>query len=355
MQVFKEYRWTDDRDFLNRMTTHIYRALDWLNSADSDGDSIPEGGSTYDYEKPFPGAFIYSASCYLGALKTGIEVAKIQQNVELQKEYTVRFEYVQRKVIELLWNGKYFIKQLNPRTGEKNPNSFIAQFAGDWLSQLCGLGNTLPKEYVQTGVQSILRMHVRAFKPVPPMEVTPDGKCATRHCFIIQHEPYIGMEAIYEGFVDDGLDVIKRVYDVAWEQNKSPWNQSLNYAAPTGEQGFLVTYMTCPATWHVLNALAGATLDVPNQTLHLSPKVWKSEVRSQKSELSMPIFFSKFWAWLDYDKSTGTAKLRVIKTFGKPITIRQVLIRYPDGKEKLLNLKSPILMEVGKSVTVNLR
>ncbi|MDI6784072.1 MAG: GH116 family glycosyl-hydrolase [bacterium] len=356
MQVFKQYRWTGDTNFFNRMAPHIQRALAWLESADKDGDSVPEGGSTYDYEKPFPGAFIYSASCYLGALKTGIEVARINGDTALQKKYKTRFTLVQKKVIELLWNGKYFIKQYNPKTGEKNPNSFIAQFAGDWLAQLSGLGNTLPKSYIQTGLENIIKMHLNKFKPVPPMEVTPDGKCATRHCFIIQHEPYLGCEAIYEGFVDAGLDVIKRVYDVAWELNKSPWNQSLNYLAPDGQQGFLVTYMTCPATWHVLNALAGATLDVPNQTLHLCPRVEanpKSEIRDPKLNLKIPIFFSKFWAWLDFDSVKGIAKLKVIKTFGTPIKIKQILIREPDGKEKLLKLKSAVSMQPGKSVTLN--
>jgi non-lysosomal glucosylceramidase len=360
MQVLKEYRWTGDKDFFNRLAPHIHQALAWLESADKDGDSIPEGGSTYDYEKPFPGAFIYSASCYLGALKAGIEVARIQKDTKLQKKYENRFELVQKKVIELLWNGKYFIKQYNPKTGEKNPNSFIAQFAGDWLSQLSGLGNTLPKKYIQTGIKNIIKMHLDKFKPVPPMEVTPNGKCAIRHCFIIQHEPYLGCEAIYEGFVDAGLDVIKRVYDVVWEQNKSPWNQSLNYAAPDGQQGFLVTYMTCPTTWHVLNALSGATLDVPNQTLYLSPRLEanpKHTIRNPQSairNLKIPIFFSKFWAQLEYEPKEDIAKLKVIKTFGKPINIKQILIQFPNGKEKMVKLKSAVLMQPEKSITVKL-
>ncbi|MFB3897674.1 MAG: GH116 family glycosyl-hydrolase [bacterium] len=366
MQVLKEYRWIGDKEFFNRLAPHIHQALSWLESADKDGDSIPEGGSTYDYEKPFPGAFIYSASCYLGALKAGIEIACIEKNTKLQQHYEQRFELVQKKVIELLWNGNYFIKLYNPKTGQKVPNSFIAQFAGDWLSQLTGLGNTLPKKYIQTGLKNIIKKHLDNFYPVPPMEVTPQGKNVTRYCFIIQHEPYLGCEAIYEGFVDKGLEVIKRVYDVVWELNKSPWNQSLNYMAPEGQQGILVTYMTCPATWHVLNALSGATLDVPNQTLYLSPKTWKSEVRShppkgeispkaEKSELKIPLFFSKFWGTLEYSQREGIAELKVIKTFGKPIKIKQIIIRDLEGKEKVVKLKSMVSMQDGKSVVIYLR
>ncbi|MCX7918168.1 MAG: GH116 family glycosyl-hydrolase [bacterium] len=354
MQVFKEYRWTGDAKFLNRMTPHIYRALDWLESADKDEDSIPEGGSTYDYEKPFPGAFIYTASCYLGALKTAIEIARIQHDTTRQKRYEQRFALVQKQVINLLWNGKYFIKQYNPITGEKNPNSFIAQFAGDWLTQLAGLGNTLPKSYIQTGLKHIIKMHLEKFYPVPPMEVTPDGRCATRYCFIIQHEPYFGCEAIYEGYVDAGLDVIRRVYKVAWEQNHSPWNQSLNYYAPEGQQGFLVSYMTCPATWHILNALTGATLDVPNQTLELSPKIWKENAKKGTAEFKLPIFFPQFWAWIHFVPKTGKTKLQVIKSFGKPIRIQQIRIRNQDGTQKILKLASSVPMLSLKSIVITI-
>ena len=338
MQVLKLYRWTGDRQFLDRMYPHVKKALAWLESADKDGDAIPEGGSTYDYEKAFPGAFSYSASCYLGALKAGIEIARVEEDDEMWQAYRSRFALVQKSMMGNLWNGKFFIKQYQAKTGEKNPNSFIAQLAGDWLSRLSGTGSTFPDDVTESVVRETIARHVKPFKPVPPMEVTPDGKIATDVCFVLQHEPYIGCEAIYQGYTDDGLDVIKRVYDTAWEVNQNPWHQLLAYEAPSGKEKFLLSYMTCPTTWHVLNALSGATLDVPAETLYIDPRT-----ATYLTELHIPVYFSRFWCWLDY-APPKMLRLRVLRAFGEPVRISRVVDR--EGRE-LLRLAKPFIAKQG--------
>ena len=344
MQTLKLYRWTGDRDFLDRMYPHVKAALAWLKSADHDGDSIPEGGSTYDYEKPFAGAFSYTASCYLGALRAGAEMARIEGDSENWQAYQNRFSEVRDSMMKNLWNGKYFIKQYLPKTGEKNPNSFIAQLAGDWLSRLAGTGSTLPDDVTESVVRETVARHVKPFRPVPPMEVTPEGKIQGEVTFILQHEPYIGCEAIYQGYTDDGLEVIKRVYETSWEVNKNPWHQLLAYTAPEGKELWLLSYMTCPTTWHVLNALSGATLDVPAETLYIDPRT-----ATYLTELHMPVYFSRFWIWLDY-VPPKTLRLRVIKSFGQPVSIVRVVDR--EGRE-LLKLPKPFLAKEGEVLNLD--
>jgi len=311
MQVVKYYRLTGDKEFLGRQWSHIKRAMEWLKNADHDGDAIPEGGSTYDYEHPKGGAFCYTASCYLGALKSAIEAARTMNDSEKLKEYKKQFKLVQKNVIKYLWNGKYFIKNNNILTGEKNPNCFIAQLAGDWLSQLSGLGTTIHKDMRQLAVREILERNVKPFYPIPAMEVTPEGKVAVDSSYIIQNEPYIGMEAIYAGYVDDGLEVIKRVYDTVWLVNKDPWHQALWYDIKTSARKGLVYYMTCPATWHIFNALSGTTLNLSEETLWISPKL-----PSYINEWHIPIFFPKFWLWMDYVSKDKKLTISVVRTFG---------------------------------------
>ena len=238
-----------------------------------------------------------------------------------------------------LWNGKFFIKHFEPKTGRKVPNSFIAQLAGDWLARLSGTERTLAPDVTDSAVREIIARHVKPFYPAPPMEVTPDGGLATAACYIIQHEPYAGCEAINEGYTDDGLDVIKRVFDCAWTLNRSPWHQSLAYNAPSGEQGGLVSYMTCPATWHVLNALSGSTVDVSARTLFISPRIAKT-----LPELHMPLFFSRFWLWIDYAPSARKLSLRVLKTFGDPVTIDSVAA---EGGAEPIVLPAPFTVRKG--------
>ncbi len=224
LQVIKLYRWTGDRKFVDDMWPHVKWALEWLKSEDMDGDLIPEGGSTYDYDALPRGAFCYNADCYLAALRCGIHMARIEGDKVAEKAYTDRFRAVQASYMKNLWNGKYFDKFFNQKTGIRVPNSFIAQLAGDWLSRLSGCGPTLAPGVIDSTMREIIARHVKPFFPVPPMEVTPEGKLATGACYMLQHEPYVGCEAINEGYTDDGLDVIKRVYDVAWELNRNPWH-----------------------------------------------------------------------------------------------------------------------------------
>ena len=338
MQTLKLYRWTGDRAFLERMYPHIVKALKFLEAADSDGDFIPEGGSTYDYVEPFPGAFCFTASCYAGALTTAQEMARVMGDEKTENYCRERLENVRDSMMKNLWNGRYFIKQYLPATGEKNPNSFIAQLAGDWLSRLCGVGSTFPEEVTESTVREIIARHVKPWKPVPPMEVTPDGRIGHSTCFILQHEPYAGCEAIYQGYTADGLDVIYRVYQVAWEVTKSPWDMKLAFDAPGGGEKWLSHYMTCPTTWHVLNALTGTTIDLPNEALYVDPRV-----SNELPELHMPVYFSRFWVWFDYVPGK-TLRLTVTRTLQNNIRISRILDR---ERCELLKLEEPFIVKEG--------
>lgn len=362
MQVAKLYRWTGDTGFLHRMLPHVDSAMAWLQRDGADDNLIPAGGSTYDYEQLPRGEFIYSASCYLGALRAAAAISDpIQGN-----EYNHHLGLVQQSVMHDLWNGTFFRKWHQPGTGQSVEDSFVANLAGDWLARLTGLPRTLPADIIHKSIAQTITRHQNAFYPVPPMQVTPDGKSTTSSCYLLQDEPYLGCEAIYENFVDDGLETLHRVYHVVWEQNKSPWDESLVYDAPNGGQGGLPTYMTCPATWHVLNALSGATLDLPNHTLYISPRL-----ASDASEIHMPIYFSRFWAWLDYVPAHHKLQLKILRVFPENSTVQETLYHLPshvtgdrsgnisiskiavDGDARLIILPKPFFVKQGATLDLS--
>jgi uncharacterized protein (DUF608 family) len=338
MQTLKEYRWTGDTAFLKRNLPHIEKAVAFLKAADRDGDGIPEGGSTYDYEHLPPGAFIYTASCTLGALQAAIAAERHVGNARKAAAYEKQFKAVQVATIKRLWTGDHFRKWAAP-DGQKVENTFVASLAGDWLAQLCGLPRTLPLKIVNAEVSSLLSRHLWAFQPVPPMEVQPDGSIFKSTCFVIQHQAYLGDEAIYQGYPDDGMEMQRRVYEITWEMNRSPWDESLIYEAPGGKKGGLVCYMTCPATWHTLNALTGASLDIPNRTLYLAPHIPKG-----MGELHLPVFFPTFWGRVDAVPETKDLTLTVLKTFGVTPDLT-TLMGDVDGKP--MTLRHPLAVRTG--------
>lgn len=345
MQVLKLYRWTGDKKFLDDMWPHVQHALTFLHAADVDGDSIPEGGSTYDYEGMSRGPFSYTASSYLGALRCGMSMAKIQGDSDSYNTYAKLFTQSQKSLMNTLWTGKHFIKHIDSATGKKNNNSFIAQLAGDWLSRISGAGRTLSPEVTESAIREVIARHVKPFYPIPPMETTPEGRIATDSCYVIQHEPYAGCEAINEGYTDDGLEVLNRIYQDTWVQNHNPWNQYLGVSAPAGREVLLRAYMTCPATWHVLNALSGITIDVQANTLHISPKIGNS-----LPELHMPIFLSRVWLWLDYVPAKKILKLKTLKSFGDPVTIKTIAA---DAEAKPIKLSKPFVCKEGSKLDLS--
>jgi uncharacterized protein (DUF608 family) len=342
MQVFKLYRWTGDRAFLEAMFPRIEKAIAWLAAGDKDGDLVPEGGSTYDYEKAFGGMFAYSASCYLGALTTAVAAAGELGKSDLAKAYQDRLTAVRESVIAKLWNGKYFIKCKNPG-GQDNVNTFAAALAGDWLARLSGLEATMPADKVATCLQSLFKLHLDLFPLVPPMEVTPAGQAAVDACYILQHEPFLGAEAIYAGFPERGMDVVHRTYRTAWLRNSSPWNEHLNYSVATGLVGMLAHYMTATSTWHILNALTGASLDIPNQTLFLNP-----QFPADWDGLECPVFFPSFWAMVSVDGKRKETKLRIIRTIGAGPTFTHLAKVKADGTVERTPLAEPFEVKTGK-------
>ncbi len=333
LQVAKLYRWTGDAAFLGRMAPHVTRAMDWLEKDGADDDLIPTGGSTYDYERLPHGAFIYSASCYLGALRAASALAPPAQ----AKAYDAHLALVQQAVMRDLWNGTFFRKWKNPSTGQAVEDSFVANLAGDWLARIAGLPRTLAPDIIHQSIAQTIARHQKPFFPVPPMQVTPDGRMTTSACYLLQHEPYLGCEAIYENYVDDGLETLRRVYLCAWELNHSPWDESLVYNAPDGGQGGLRTYMTCPTSWFVLSALSGLSLNLPRQTLFVSPRL-----AAGQTELHLPVFFPRFWGHLDYVPAAHTLSLHISRVFPADAALERTLYRLPGppapGKDAALLL-----------------
>jgi uncharacterized protein (DUF608 family) len=315
-QAVKLYRWTGDRGFLQRSKPHIHKAMAWLKKNGAENDLIPTGGSTYDYESMRHGAFIYTASCYLGALRAAAAVADPAQAAQ----YNQLMANVQKSVMKNLWTGTYFRKWRQPSTGRSVDDSFIANLAGDWMTHLSGLPSTLDPKIVHQSLSQTIARHQKPFFPMPPMQVTPDGQNKYQACFSLQHEPFLGCEAIYGNYVDDGMETIRRIYLCAWEENSNPWAEPLMYDAPNGHQGGLPTYMTAPTSWFVLDALAGASIDVPNRRLYISPRMTTGQ-----RELHLPVYFSRFWAWLDYVPAKRKLTLTVRRAFGSNAKAQQTL------------------------------
>ncbi len=352
IQAGKMFRMTGDKKWLDIFWPDMKRMAEYIDKNCVNG--VPEGGTTYDIWH-FPGTFIYSATVYLAALKTMIDLAG-HIEPEIKALFEKRAETCKKRIDEALWandRGYY-------RSSPDRPTMFCAALAGDWASRYSGLGPVVEPERAAShmglafrllidGAKRLPRFKGRLPKPVAEMtlsgreKLTPRGFSDgdIRQIYIWQVISYQACEHIYLGQVEKGLDTLNMIYSRL---------ERLGYtfsADLTGETKSI--YMTHPVAWAVLNAFTGAALDIPRAVLHLGPRTMPGEDR-----LKCPVFFPGFWAMLDYDAKKGFASIEVRKHYGKPVMIKSIILDQKNGGLKEIPLEKPLSMEQGNTITIKL-
>ncbi len=319
-QVLKQYRWTGDRAFLDQSWPGIKRALDWLAAMDRDGDGIPEGGTTFDAGVQYAGEFVFTASVYGAALLSAMEIATIEGDAGTRDACAQRLERVRTTMRQRLWTGQYFAKCYLPDRGLVVPTLFTAQLAGDWLMREIGLPGVVSVPETQTSLESLLNVNGRRSPWVLADEFMPDGSAHNNYCWFTYQATYFAGLAMAEGWADDAMEVAWRIYEGVYHYYKIPWGMYINIS-PTlkdSPQGG-ASYMSTMAAWWWLYQLAGASLDVPGQTLWLSPRPPTS-----LGELHMPLCFPRVWFWLDYAPAKNVFRIKVLRQFGEPVVFKRV-------------------------------
>eukprot|EP00899_Mesostigma_viride_P028012 jgi/Mesvir1/8396/Mv12640-RA.1 len=187
------------------------------------------------------------------------------------------------------------------------------------------------------------------------------------HGYAWQVAAYHGLEAIYLGLVSEGLETVQALYRRMWHGGW-PWSGDL-----FGNAG--AVYMTNPVLWALPYALTGVGLDLPNETLHLSPRrlpqgwcfnetscqgVWEASpsgtrdsprnegsphtIHADEERQHVPVFFPQFWAMVTTSYPASGSRpgwlgihLEIRKHFGDPIHVRTCVARDEAGQVIAVN------------------
>src|SRR5262249_1722028 len=156
---------------------------------------------------------------------------------------------VAERMDRLLWNGEYYIQRLDD--ADAQPYQFGGgclsdQLFGQLLAHVTGLGYVLPSDHVKQGIAAVFRHNFR-----PQLHshrnysrtYAPEARgglvlCSWPHGgrprrpFLYADEVFSGVEyqvaahLIYEGFVDDGLEIVRAVRARHDGYRRSPWNEA---------------------------------------------------------------------------------------------------------------------------------
>lgn len=338
-QVLKTYRWTGDREFLDKSWPGIKRALEWLASADRDGDGVPEGGTTYDAGVQYAGNFVFTASVYCAALQSAMEIARVQGDDATRTLCQQRLERA-RAGLQQLWTGKFFAKCFLPDRRLLAQTLFTPQLAGDWLMRMAGLTRVATREQARTSIESLFQVNGRNSPWAIADEFTPDGRAHNNRNWFTYQYTFFGGMALAEGFTDDAMELGWRVYEMLYHYYKLPWGAYLNVSPtlndPPQPGG---SYMSTVAGWWWPHQLAGASVDVPGQTLWMSPRTTR-----EMPELHLPLFYPRAWLWLDYAPVKKVFRLKVLRRFGEPMVFKRV---GRDANDEPIELKTPFVADTG--------
>ena len=346
MKVFREWQNSGDTEWLRKMYPLAKRSLDYgIRTWDPDhrGALSEPHHNTYDIE--FWGADGMCTSIYLGALSAFSQMAKAAGHPEDAQAYQELAERSARFMDEQLFNGEYYeqkvqyedlrnrsfaemvagfdessseMQKLLKREGPKyqyHTGCISDGMIGAWMARTYGIEIPLKRENVRSALKAIfehnfktdLSEHANAQRPGYAMGHEPGlllctwprgGKPTLPSVY--SDEVWTGIEyqvaahLIGEGFVQEGLTLVKALRSRYDGRVRNPWNEYEcgNY------------YARAMASYALLGAVSGFRYSAVEKTLWFEPKLPQRPFRT---------FFSAASGFGAVELSEAELKVQVIE------------------------------------------
>ena len=354
LKIYRDWKLTGNTDWLRAHWDTVKKLIEYAWSPDNadawdrDRDGVLEGRQHHTLDMELFGPSSWLEGFYLGALKAGAEMADALGDTEAAAEYRTLFESGYRYTKEKLFNGKYFLQNVdlhdrallerfgaeaywNAETGEMKyqigEGSSIDQLCAQWHADLSGLGALFDPEETHTALENLYRNN---FKPsmrgiVNPWRifslddeggaqicVYPDGACKPRIPVPYCEETMTGFEyqlaglLVGNGFVREGfsiVDALEKRFDGVWRNPFNEFECGSNYARSM-------------ASFALLPLCAAMTVDLPRGTIGFDPVL---------PTLPYTTLWSVGTGWGTFTKAADHSALRI--TEGS-VTIQRIGLPY---------------------------
>lgn len=249
-------------------------------------------------------------------------------------EYKKLYETGQAHLDRLTWNGEYFIQVYDPKKHTKyqlGDGCLSDQLLGQWMAHIVDLGYVLPEEHVQKAIHSVYKYN---FLPTFSEHYNPQriyalgDEAGLLLCswpkggrpalpFVYSDEVWTGIEyqvaahLIFEGYVTEGLDIVRAVRNRYDGERRNPWNE-----VECGHH-----YARAMSSWSVLLALSGYKYSGPDKMITFYPRI---NVEN----------FTGFWCndsgWGLYYQNFGSSRLEAdIRVLYGRVTLQQFSLPAP--------------------------
>lgn len=316
LRAYREWRLSGDRAWLELVWPGVKRAIAFAATHwDTDQDHVLDGRQHNTYDIEFYGPNPLGQLYYLAALRAVEMLAKVMDESDLQQRAQQAFAAGSRRTDELLWNGEYFVQRLadvNAHKYQHGEGCLSDQLLGQLYARSLDLGDLLPREHVRSAIQALFahnfkrdfRDHVNCQRTYVLNGEAGLVLCTWPHGgrprfpFVYSDEVWTGIEyqvashLIYEGWLDDGLEIVRAVRERHDGLRRNPWDE-----VECGHH-----YARSMASWGLLLALSGFHCDVAAGSLSFAPAYSRDDFRC---------FFSAGLAWGRFAQRSKTNGLHV--------------------------------------------
>lgn len=362
MKVYRDWLLCGDDAWLKKLWPSVKRALEYAWKVwDKDKDGVIEGVQHNTYDIEFHGPNTMIGSFYLGALRAAEEMARHLGETEKADEYHTLFESGRAKMDATLFNGEFYIQDVQVEGQDKttlDPKSLdypryqyghgclSDQMIGQWYARMLHLGDLFDPQHVRKTMASIFRYNWKSdlSEHANPQRIYAlndeaglllatwprGGRPALP--FVYSDEVWCGIEyqvashLIYEGFLEEGLAIVKGVRDRHTGERRNPWNEF--------ECGH--HYARSMASYALLLALSGFHYNAVCQSLHFAPRIYREHFTG---------FFSvdSGWGLLKQEFGAGTKRI-VVEVHRGQLTLREVHVGFdaPNPRVRLQGVRADI-------------
>ncbi|GBC95001.1 hypothetical protein HRbin16_00788 [bacterium HR16] len=359
LKVYREWQICGNEEWLKSLWPSVKRALEYAWCEwDKDKDGVMEGVQHNTYDIEFHGPNTMMGSFYLGALRAAEEIARHLGEHDKAEEYRRVYESGRAWMDEHLFNGEYYIHEVRPASPEMStdPQSpdfpkyqlgrgcLSDQLIGQWVARMLRLGDLFDHEHVRKALQSVFRYNWKSdlSEHANPQRIYalndeaglllatwPHGG-RPLFPFPYSDEVWTGIEyqvashLIYEGFLEEGLAIVKGVRDRYTGERRNPWNEF-----ECGNH-----YARAMASYALLLALADFFYSAPRGLLRFAPRVYAED---------FACFFSVDSGWGVVKQAFGAGYGRAeVQVHRGALTLREVQLGFA--------LSQPQVRVAGKAV-----
>ena len=310
LKMYRDWLICGDNRWLRKLWPKVKRSLAYAWEVwDPDRDGVMEGVQHNTYDIEFHGPNTMMGSFYLGALRAAEEMARELGDDEAAEEYRGLFERGQAGMDSALFNGEYYIQHVRMPEGEAGAKPCCAegccpppdpkdanfpkyqygegclsdQMIGQWYARMLRLGDLFEADNISRTLGAIFKYNWKSdlsnhANPQRIYAVNDEAGLLLASWphggrpafpFVYSDEVWCGIEyqvashLIYEGFIEEGLAVVKGVRDRHDGVRRNPWNEF-----ECGNH-----YARSMASYSLLLALSDFFYSAKAQALHFAPRV----------------------------------------------------------------------------------